>query len=138
MHPEKLWQDWLANLFLLWVAYFVLMAQRLIALDKKPDICLVGIGEIFQRLLAKLVIADAGYQVKLACRSKQLCAGLEAGIKGMLHTVLQWLYYPSENIDNALTPPSPSDAPKDPAVPFDNHSDDDSLFLSDFQDPPTM
>ncbi len=39
----------------------------LVAPDKQPGVNPVWIGEIFQQLLAKLVIADVGNQAKLAC-----------------------------------------------------------------------
>lgn len=81
------WQDWLANHSPPWAAYRAVMARRLVALDKQPGVRPVGIGEIWQRLLAKLVIADCGDQAKLACGAVQLCAGLEAGIEGALHSV---------------------------------------------------
>ena len=133
-----LWQDWLANLSPPWAAYRALMARRLVALDKKPGVRPVGIGEIFQRLLAKLVIADAGDQAKLACGSKQLCAGLEAGIEGTLHAVRRWVSYPTENIEDPLTPLTNSNNPENPDDLSDTRSDDDSLFSADPQDPPAM
>eukprot|EP00957_Ditylum_brightwellii_P101564 7740257-Ditylum_brightwellii.AAC.1 len=55
------------------------------ALDKQPGVCPVGIG----RLLAKLVIRATGEEVKTACSSLQLCAGLEASIEGLVYAVAQ-------------------------------------------------
>ena len=40
----------------------------------------MGIRETLLRDLAKLVMREAGDQVKTTCGSLQLCAGLEAGI----------------------------------------------------------
>ncbi|KAL7519316.1 hypothetical protein ACHAWF_000226 [Thalassiosira exigua] len=48
------------------------------ALDKQPGVRPLGIGEIWRRAMAKA-----------ACGSTQLCAGLEAGIEGAIHSVLE-------------------------------------------------
>ena len=45
----------------------------------------VGIGEILQRAMVKLVLLAVGYQAKTACGNIQLCAGLEAGIEVVNH-----------------------------------------------------
>ncbi len=47
----------------------------------------MAIGEIWQRCIAKGNLAGSGAKAKEACGSIQLCAGLEAGIKGALHAV---------------------------------------------------
>ena len=65
------------------------MACRLVALDKRPWVCPVGIGETLHQALDKLVMRAAGEQAKMACSNLQLCAGLEAGIEGTTHTVGQ-------------------------------------------------
>ena len=65
------------------------MACRLVALDKRPGVHPVGIGETLRRALAKLVMMAAGDQLKTACGNLQLCAGLEAGIDGATHDVVQ-------------------------------------------------
>ena len=70
-----------------WAAYCVLMVCRLVALDKRPGVRPVGIGEALLRDLAKLVVRAAGDQAKTACGNLQLCAGLEAGIEGATHAV---------------------------------------------------
>ena len=59
------------------------------ALDKKPGVRPVGIGETLSWALAKLVMRAAGNQAKTACVNLQLCAGLEAGIEGATHIVGQ-------------------------------------------------
>ena len=84
-----MWVDWLANSSPPWAAYRASMARRLVGLDKQPGVRPLGIGEVWQRLWAKLVLEDAGQQGKLACGSEQLCAGLEAGIEGAIHAVRQ-------------------------------------------------
>ena len=72
-----------------WAAYCALMACRLVALDKRPGVRSVGIGERLRRALVKLVMRAAGEQAKTACGNLQLCAGLEAGIEGETHAVVQ-------------------------------------------------
>ena len=65
------------------------MACCLVALDKRPGVLLVGIGETLCRALAKLVMRVARDQAKTACGNLQLCAGLESGIEGATHAVGQ-------------------------------------------------
>ena len=81
--------DWMANSSPPWAAYRTLMAFRLVALDKRPGVCPVGIGETLRRDLAKLVVRAARNQAKTACGNLQLCAGLEASIEGVTHAVGQ-------------------------------------------------
>ena len=81
--------DWLAKSSPLWAAYRALIACRLIALDKRPGVLPVGIGEMLRQPLAKFVTRAAGYQAKTACGNLQLCAGLKAGIEGATHAVGQ-------------------------------------------------
>ena len=81
--------DCMANSSPPWAAYFALMACCLLALDKRPGVCPVGLGETLRRDLAKLVMRAARYQAKTACGNLQLCAGLEDGIEGAAHDVCQ-------------------------------------------------
>ena len=79
--------DWVVISSSPWAAYGVLMACRLVALDKRTGVHPVGIGETFFQALAKLFMRAAGDQVKTACGNLQLCAGLKAGIEGATQTV---------------------------------------------------
>ena len=63
-----------------WAAYLALMACCLVALDKRPGVRPVGIGETHRRAFAKLVMRAAADQAKTACGNRQPCAGLKAGI----------------------------------------------------------
>ena len=74
--------DWMANSSPPWAACRALMACRLIALDKRPGVRPVGIGETLRRALAKLVMRAAGEQAKSTYGNLQLCAGLKADIEG--------------------------------------------------------
>ena len=77
---------WMSNDFPPWAATCTLLSNRLMALEKCPGIRLIGIGEIWRRLLTKCVLKVAGAETKDACGNAQLCAGLEAGIEGAVHT----------------------------------------------------
>ena len=72
-----------------WAAYCSLMACRLVALDKRPRVIPVVIGETICRALDKLVLRAAGDQAKIVCGNLQLCAGLKAGIEGATHALGQ-------------------------------------------------
>ena len=63
-----------------WAAYRSLMACLLVALDKRPGVRPVGIGEMLRRALAKLAMRADGDQAKTVCGNLKLCAGLKAGI----------------------------------------------------------
>ena len=65
------------------------MACCLVALDKRPGVRPVGIGETLRRALAKLVMRAAGDQAKTACGNLHMCTGLEAGKEGATHAVGQ-------------------------------------------------
>ena len=81
--------DWMAHSSPPWAAYRALMACHLVALDKRPGVRPMGIGEMLRRALAKLVMRADGYQAKTACGNLQLCAGLEAVIEGATYAVKQ-------------------------------------------------
>ena len=70
-----------------WFIYFALIACCLVALDKRPRVRPVGIGETLRWALAKLLIRAAREQAKTACGNLQLCEGLKAGIEGATHAV---------------------------------------------------
>ena len=70
--------EWLGNWRLPWVAYRALMSGRLIDLEKHPGIRLVGVGETWQRMMAKFLLKVAGAEAKASCGTTQLVGGLEA------------------------------------------------------------
>ena len=59
------------------------------AMDKRPWVRPVGIGEKLRQALAKLVMRAARDQVKTAYGNLQLCTCLEAGIELSTHAVGQ-------------------------------------------------
>jgi hypothetical protein len=79
--------DGLANSFSPWAAYRALMAGRLVALDKCPGVRPIGVGETWWRLAAKATLLVSGCDAKERCGIDQLCAGLEAGIKGGIYVI---------------------------------------------------
>ena len=60
---------------------------RLVALDKRPGVHPVGIGECWLHAVSKCILIECGKEGKAACGSTQLCAGLEAGIEGAIHSI---------------------------------------------------
>ena len=72
-----------------WDTYRAIMECRLAALDKRPGVRPMGIGETLCRALDKLVTRAAGDQVKMVCGNLQRCESLEAGIEGATHAVVQ-------------------------------------------------
>ena len=62
----------MANYPLPWDNYCALMACLLVALDKRPGVRFVGIGETLRRALAKFVMRAAGDQANTECGNLQL------------------------------------------------------------------
>ena len=67
--------EWMGNGRPPWVAYRELMIGRLIALDKQPGIRPVGVGETWQRLMAKCLLRVTGPEAMDACGTIQLAGG---------------------------------------------------------------
>ena len=65
------------------------MTGKLVSLEKFPGVRPVFIGGVYWRILAKIILSAGGSQAKEACKSINLCAGLEAGIYGDIHAVLE-------------------------------------------------
>ena len=75
------WVEWVANKLTPWAAYRATKNCRLVALDKRPGVRPVSIASVWDRAICKLALSATGLNTKAACGSKQLCAGLEAGIE---------------------------------------------------------
>ena len=73
------------------MAYRALMSGRLIFLEKCFGVRSVSVGDTSWRMLAKCLMVVTGAEATEACRTKQLCGGLEAGIEGNIYLVrLLW------------------------------------------------
>jgi hypothetical protein len=70
-----------------WAAYHVLMAGRLLALDKCPGIRPIGIGKTWWQAIVKCILKFAGKDAKETCGIDKLCFGLESGIEGGIHVM---------------------------------------------------
>ena len=64
-----------------------LMACRLIALDKKPGVCPIGICEVVRRIIAKAILSITRGDIQDAAGSVQLCAGQKCGTEAAVHTM---------------------------------------------------
>lgn len=87
-----IWCEWLANESPPYAAYRAFNYKRSVALDKQPGVRPLAIGEVWMRMWAKDVIAEAGNEAKVLCGSTQLCSGLEAGVEGGLHAAREALH----------------------------------------------
>ena len=79
--------DWLANGSPPWTTYRAFMSVRMIALDKQPGVCPVGVREMWRRLFANIVLKVKVPEATMACQDDQLCAGIKAAIDGAIHGV---------------------------------------------------
>ena len=80
----------MANSYPPWATYSVLMACCLVAMDKRPGVCPVGIRDTLYCVISKLVMRVARYRAKTTYGRLQLCAGLEVGIEEVTHAMAQW------------------------------------------------
>jgi hypothetical protein len=81
--------DWLSNGFLPWPAYRALMVGRLVVLDKCPRIWPLDVGKTWRWAIDKTLLLVTGNEAREGCGIDQLCPGLEAGIKGGIHAMMQ-------------------------------------------------
>ena len=77
-----------------------LLACRLIALDKNPGVCPIGVGEIPRHIIAKAVLSVIGEEIQEAAGSIQLCSGQTSGIEAAVHAMKQ--AYEDEAVEAVL------------------------------------
>ena len=75
----------LANENVPWIDTRALRARKLIALDKCPGVRPIGVGDVLDRLCAKVMIEVTGDDVQHACLADQICSGLKSGIEASIH-----------------------------------------------------
>ena len=63
------------------------MANWLMALDKRPGVQPVRVGEIWRQLFAKCVLQGAGVEATEICGNDNLCTGLKTGIDGAVYSI---------------------------------------------------
>ena len=90
--------DWLAKKPP-WAASQEFMSGCLIALNKIPRLCLVGVEEMWYRLFAKCALKVTGSDATHVWRDDQLCAILKEGIDGALNGV-QYIWEDSSTEEN--------------------------------------
>ena len=64
-----------------------LLASRLIALDKRPGVRPIGVGEVLRRIVAKAVLYITNMDILKAAGDHQLCAGHVSGCEAGVHAM---------------------------------------------------
>ena len=76
------------------------LACHLIAFDKCPGVCPIGICETAQRIIAKAILYATKGDVQDAAGTGQLCAGQIVGIEAAIHSVTDAFH--SDDIEAVL------------------------------------
>ena len=68
-----------------------LLASRLVALDKKPGVQPIGVGETARQIVAKAIMMTLRSDILDVTGTLQLCAGQTAGCEAAIHAVHHFL-----------------------------------------------
>ncbi len=82
------WASWLGCSNPEYAKIRALNHVRLLAVDKEPGVRPLGCGEIWMRLISGTILDQCKERARDACNNVQLCAGLQAGIEGATHAML--------------------------------------------------
>ena len=63
------------------------LGSRLVALDKKPGVCPIGVGDMARRIVAKVILMTLKDDILDVTGTLQLCAGQMAGCEAVIHAV---------------------------------------------------
>ena len=63
------------------------LANRLIPLDKNPEIRPIGVGEVLRRLAGKVIVSHLKEDVIQSVGLLQVCAGQDAGCESLIHAM---------------------------------------------------
>ena len=63
------------------------LANRLIPLDKNPELRPVGVGEILRRIAGKVIVSHLKEDLIQSVGSLQVCAGQDAGCESLIHAM---------------------------------------------------
>ena len=74
-------------------------ACRLIALDKNPGVCPIGIGEVLRQIVNKAIVRVTKDDVTQVTGGLQLCTGQQSGCEAAIHTMNKMF---SESDDDAV------------------------------------
>ena len=73
------------------------MDGSLIVLYKHHGVQLVGVDEMWWRMMEKFILKFASLEVKEACRTEQLSGEMEVGVQGVIHMMhLLWKHHVQE------------------------------------------
>ena len=70
-----------------WAACSAFVSGRLITINKQPGFCLVVVRETWRRLFYQCVLKFTVPEATNACQGGHICAGLNGGIGGAIHSV---------------------------------------------------